>query len=353
MKNPTENAFIAQDGIGAYDWSYQAKEKHPTNYALMALTSSGISSSSDSAVDSCSRTCLQSVEERLAHYKKNEVVFEEKINILNLEVKLRDNALVENTKKLEKAEKERHALKLTLEKFQHSSKSSNNLLENQKNIKSRSNKGYHAVPPPYTGNYIPAKPDLMFIDEQVESEPISNAFKRGHSQVRRPYNKYSAYKKTIFNKMVNTVRVKDTTAREREVKEYKEKEVIDGGCSRNMIGNKCYLTDYEDYDGGFVSFGDDKGRIYGKGKIKTKTLDFGDVYFCKELKYNLFSVSQMCDKKNTVLFTDTKSLVLSSNFKLLNESQVLLRVPRKDNIYSVDLQSVVPTRERKATQSLL
>nr|GEU64727.1 ribonuclease H-like domain-containing protein [Tanacetum cinerariifolium] len=60
-----------------------------------------------------------------------------------------------------------------------------------------------------------------------------------------------------------------------------------------MTGNKCYLTDYKDYDGGFVFFGDGKGRISGKGKIKTRTLDFDDVYFCKELKYNQFSVSQM------------------------------------------------------------
>ncbi|GKA10572.1 putative ribonuclease H-like domain-containing protein [Tanacetum coccineum] len=127
-------------------------------------------------------------------------------------------------------------------------------------------------------------------------------------------------------------------------KEYKEKGVIDSGCSRHMTGNKCYLTEYEDYDGGFVSFGDGKGRISGKGKIKTGTLDFDNVYFCKELKYNLFSVSQICDKKNNVLFTNTECLVLSSDFKLLDESQVLLRVPRKDNIYSVDLKSVVPTK---------
>ncbi|GJS59546.1 ribonuclease H-like domain-containing protein [Tanacetum coccineum] len=110
-----------------------------------------------------------------------------------------------------------------------------------------------------------------------------------------------------------------------------------------MTGNKCYLDEYEDYDGGFVSFGDGKGRISGKGKIKTGSLDFDDVYFYKELKYNMFSVSQICDKKNNVLFTDTECLVLSSDFKLLDESQVLLRVPRKDNIYSVDLKSVVPT----------
>ncbi|GKE75158.1 putative ribonuclease H-like domain-containing protein [Tanacetum coccineum] len=122
------------------------------------------------------------------------------------------------------------------------------------------------------------------------------------------------------------------------------KRVIDNGCSRHITGNKCYLTEYEDYDGIFVSFRDGKGRISGKGKIKTVTLDFNNVYFYKELKYNLFSMSQICEKRNNVIFTDTECLVLSSEFKLLDESQVLLRVPRKDNIYSVDLKSVVPTK---------
>ncbi|GJS90788.1 putative ribonuclease H-like domain-containing protein [Tanacetum coccineum] len=177
----------------------------------------------------------------------------------------------------------------------------------------------------------------------------TNVFKRGYSQSSRPFNKHFANKKSIINTNVNTARVKHTTARDRAVgnpqqKEYKEKAVIDSGCSRHMTGNKCYLDEYEDYDGGFVSFGDGKGRISRKGKIKSRSLDFDDVYFCKELKYNLLSVSQICDKKNNVLFTDTECLVLSSNFKLLDESQVLLRVPRKDNIYIVDLKSVVPTR---------
>ncbi|GKC79247.1 hypothetical protein Tco_1130021 [Tanacetum coccineum] len=128
--------------------------------------------------------------------------------------------------------------------------------------------------------------------------PISNAYKKGYSQDIRPFNKYSANKNSIFNKKVSTVGVKDTIARDRAVgnpqqKEYKEKGVIDSGCSRHMTGNKCYLTKYEDYDGGFVSFGNGKGRIFGKSKIKTGTLDFDNVYFCKELKYNLFSVSQI------------------------------------------------------------
>ncbi|GKA35282.1 putative ribonuclease H-like domain-containing protein [Tanacetum coccineum] len=62
-------------------------------------------------------------------------------------------------------------------------------------------------------------------------------------------------------------------------KEYKEKGVIDSGCSRHMTGNKCYLSEYEDFNGGFISFGDGKGRISRKGKIKTGTLDFDNVFF--------------------------------------------------------------------------
>ncbi|GKE88333.1 hypothetical protein Tco_1565808, partial [Tanacetum coccineum] len=57
VETPTENALVAQDGIGGYDWSYQAEEEHPTNFALMEHTSSGSSSSSDSWVDSGSKSC--------------------------------------------------------------------------------------------------------------------------------------------------------------------------------------------------------------------------------------------------------------------------------------------------------
>nr|GEY24903.1 hypothetical protein [Tanacetum cinerariifolium] len=96
------------------------------------------------------------------------------------------------------------------------------------------------------------------------------------------------------------------------------------------------------------------GKITGKGKIRTGKLDFDDVYFVKELKFNFFSVSQMCDKKNSVLFTDTECIVLSPEFKLPDENQVLLRVHRENNMYNVDLKNIVPSRYltylfRKAT----
>ncbi|GJX13590.1 hypothetical protein Tco_0205348 [Tanacetum coccineum] len=200
--------------------------------------------------------------------------------------------------------------------------------------------------------------------------PISNVFNRAHSHVRRPFNKFTTNKNSNFNERVNNVRptavVSDNKGNKANaVKalacwvwipklkvldhgnpqlELQEKGVIDSGCSRHMTRNMSYLSDYEEIDGGYVSFeGDPKGgKITGKGKIKTGKLDFKYVYFVKELKFNLFNVSQMCDKKNNVLFTDTECVVFSSDFKLLDESQVLLRVPRKDNMYNVDLRNVVP-----------
>ncbi|GKA63650.1 putative ribonuclease H-like domain-containing protein [Tanacetum coccineum] len=274
-----------------------------------------------------------------------------------------------------------HSSSTAVESFVNSSE----MLENQEYNKSKSDRGYHAVSPPYTGNFIPSKPDLMFMDEIVESDNVNVITIVTPSDVKKVESNHESVDKgdavepkTVrknsfsppiiedwnsdddseveFIRNVKTIRPSTEkikfvkSARETvekgnpHQKEYKEKGVIDSGCSRHMTGNKCYLTEYEDYDAGFVSFGDGKGRISGKGKIKTGTLDFDNVYFCKELKYNLFSVSQICDKKNNVLFTDTECLVLSSDFKLLDESQVLLRVPRKDNIYSVDLKSVVPTK---------
>ncbi|GJR74357.1 putative ribonuclease H-like domain-containing protein [Tanacetum coccineum] len=119
---------------------------------------------------------------------------------------------------------------------------------------------------------------------------------------------------------------------------------VDSGCSRHMTGNIAYLSDFKEFDRGYVTFGGGAhgGRISGKGTLKTDSLDFEDVYFVNELKFNLFSVSQMCDKKNYVLFTDTECLVLSPNFKLPDESQILLKIPRKDNMYSFDMKNIVP-----------
>nr|GEU52870.1 hypothetical protein [Tanacetum cinerariifolium] len=133
VETSTSNDLVSQcDGVGSYDWSFQAEEE-PTNYALMAFSSS--SSSSDNEVVSCSKACLESVEARLLVYQQNESVFEEDIKLLKIEVQLRDNALVSLRQNLNKAEQERDDLKLKLEKFQTSSKNLTELLASQTNAK--------------------------------------------------------------------------------------------------------------------------------------------------------------------------------------------------------------------------
>ncbi|GJU00381.1 hypothetical protein Tco_1110719 [Tanacetum coccineum] len=187
VETPTENALVAQDEIGGYDWSYQAKEEHPTNFTLMAFTSSERSSNSDSEITKSLKFNLVSykaglelVEARLAHYKKNETMYEESINVLNLEVKLRDNALVENKKKLEKAEKERDELKLTLEKFQNSSKSLNNLLESQVSVKFKTGLGYNAASSTAASPAVESFVNSSEMLENQENNKSKHYYKKGH-----------------------------------------------------------------------------------------------------------------------------------------------------------------------------
>ncbi|GKD23792.1 hypothetical protein Tco_1225495 [Tanacetum coccineum] len=176
------------------------------------------------------------------------------------------------------------------------------------------------------------------------ARPMKNAIYNAYSIARRPFNKITTTNNSNFTKNVNIVKgTRVNTARPKAVlsvvkgnkenvvkalgnpqQDLKDKGVINSGCSRHMTGNKSYLTDYEEIDGGFVAFrGNSKGgKITRKGKIRTGKLDFEDVYFVKELKFNLFSVVKMCDKKNSVPFTDTECVVLSLDFKLTDESHV-------------------------------
>ncbi|GJS56362.1 ribonuclease H-like domain-containing protein, partial [Tanacetum coccineum] len=244
--------------------------------------------------------------------------------------------------------------------------------DNQTNDRFKKDNGYHVVPPPLTGNYMPPLADLSFagLDDSVY-RPTTNKTSASMSQIEASTSQTS--NTSIEMHRVESVRpnkpsfkrIEFTNARNESVKPkqaekpriitqnpkgnpqqaLKNKGIFDSGCSRHMTGNKDFLIDYQDVDGGFIAFGGRArgGKITGKGKIRTDKLDFKDVFFVKELKFNLFHVSQMCDKKNNVLFTECECLILSPNFKLLDATQVLLRVPKKSNIYSFDLKNVVPS----------
>ncbi|GJR54149.1 putative ribonuclease H-like domain-containing protein [Tanacetum coccineum] len=269
----TLNALVSQcDGFG-YDWSDQAEEG-PANFALMAYSSTSSSSSTNWISVVSYKTGLESVEARLLVFKKNECVYEEDIKLLKREIYLRYLDITELKRKLELATKEK-----------------DEIID-----KCKMGLGYNAIPPPYTGNFMPPKLDIVYssLDDFVD-ESVSESVVEKHT--------------------VETNEPKTGNPQQ----DLKDKGVIDSGCSRYMTGNRSYLTYYEDIDGGFISFGGNskRGKITGKGKIRTGKLDFEDVYFVKELKFNLFRFSWVFilatkDETSEILktfITDIKNLI--------------------------------------------
>ncbi|GJX82279.1 ribonuclease H-like domain-containing protein [Tanacetum coccineum] len=207
METSTSTALVSCDGLGGYDWSDQAEEG--PNYALMAYSSS--SSDSEVSNDSnCSKSCmetvkllksqndqllrdleksslmvlgyktgLESVEEKLEFYKKNESVYVENINGLKWDIQVGEITIRELRKKLEKVQKEKDSIQFNVDKFENASKSLDKLIECH--IVDNCKKGlgyekYNAVPPPYTGIFMPPTPDLSFtgLDEFVNKHVVEN-----------------------------------------------------------------------------------------------------------------------------------------------------------------------------------
>nr|GEY35693.1 hypothetical protein [Tanacetum cinerariifolium] len=184
--------------------------------------------------------------------------------------------------------------------------------------------------------------------------PAKHVVNKAHSLIRRPINLRPSLKNSNFHPKVTTVKANQVnvvkgvkgnwvwkpkcpvldhvsrhTSASITLKQFDytdalgRSKVIDSGCSRHMTENISYLSDFEEINKGYVAFGGNPKRC----------------------------VSQMCDNKNNVLFTNNECIVLSSNFKLSDENHVLLRVLRennmynvdlKNNIYNVDLKNIVP-----------
>ncbi|GJT54394.1 putative ribonuclease H-like domain-containing protein [Tanacetum coccineum] len=191
---------------------------------------------------------------------------------------------------------------------------------------------------------------------------MKNVINNAYPTARRPFNKIIAANNSNFTKKVNTIKgTRVNTARPKAVLSavkgnkgnvvkasacwvWRPKhKVLDHVSKNNGASISFKIFDYIDAQGRSKSIM--KERLLGKkDKLRTSKLDFEDVVFCKGTKFNLFSFLfyKMCDKKNSVLFTDTECVVLFPDFKLTDESYVLLKVLRKDNMYSIDLKNVIP-----------
>nr|GEV98765.1 putative ribonuclease H-like domain-containing protein [Tanacetum cinerariifolium] len=401
VKVSNSNALASQcDAVGSYDWSFQADEE-PINYALMGNASSGSLSSlgSDNEIAPCSKAYSKAYATLQTHYDKLTVDFR---------------------------------------------KSQFDVLSYKTSLEYKTGKGYHVVPPSYTGTFMPPKLDLVFNDAPNASEsvanvvnfesntpskdmsktlrpdapiiedwtfdskddtelesvpkqkepsfvptsehvktpresakkvehpkkaknlrtdnqkpvstavpqttmkspmPVKHVINKAHSPIRRPVNCRPVTKNSNFNKKVTTVKVN-------KVNDVQGNKGNAEKASANWVWKpKCTILDHVfrltsasmtlkkfDYTD---ALGRSKSVMAWTLKKSIDDMLHLEGILKVELKFNVFSVSQICDKKNSVFFTDTECVVLSSNYKLPDENHVLLRVLRENNMYNVDLKNVV------------
>ncbi|GJS23466.1 ribonuclease H-like domain-containing protein [Tanacetum coccineum] len=321
---------------------------------------------------------LKKVEAQLVAHQQGQLWYEQKIKFMKIDLDDKTDVLTYHKKLLAEAQKEKEDLKAKVEKWHNSSKNLNcDFHEKRMARKADLNNGWNNVQRVNKQNQFVLSAVLTrtgkipintakasstkkfntarqsFNTQTVLTstamkvnivKPImnrvrpANVFYKTHSPSSMPFKKTTVLRIDFSNQKLNT-------AKDYPHRAQKNKGIVDSGCSRHMTGNKAYLAEFQDFNGGPVAFGGSKGYITGKGKIKTGKSDFEDVCFVKELQhFNLFFVSQMCDKKNKVLFTDSECLVLSPAFKLPDENQVLLKVPRQNNMYSFNLENIAPLR---------
>ncbi|GJS13553.1 putative ribonuclease H-like domain-containing protein [Tanacetum coccineum] len=388
VKTPA-NALVVQDGIGGYDWSYQAEEG-TTDFALMAHLSSGSSSSSSSNTEYGFGFDSQINENELhdCHLNKGKVFksasdssvneIEEENNQVNDSVPRNESTASKSSKDSLEQPKDVRPSTPIIEEWESNSDDDyvfrpsikqnkpsyakinfvksvkntrksvieQNTYRQAENLRKRRVTGQREVRPAWNNaqrvnqqnklthphpkrNFVPTivltKLANILVNTAKQSsyraavsnstalyvniaasrpivngtKPSSNVFHKSYSSVKRTFYQRTTPKNSDFKEKGNTAKGNPQYA-------LQDQGIFDSGCSRHMTGNKSYLTDYQDIDGGFIAFARSLkgGKITGKGKIRTGKLDFED---------------------------------------LLDENQVLLKVRKQNNMYSFDLKNVVPS----------
>nr|GFA66637.1 hypothetical protein [Tanacetum cinerariifolium] len=372
IETSTSNALVSQcDGTGAYDWSYQAEEE-PTNFALMAFTSSSSNLSSDNEVSSCSKACSKVYSQLQTQYDtltenfrsfmppKPDLVFhtppsdENEHLAFNVSknvpsfaqsrelvkspshssqlfqaplqvaptVPLRSNPHSKGSKKTKKAcfvcKSVDHLIKdydFYARKLAQRTYASRDIHKQYAPV-NHSKFPLHKVSPaapPKSQPVLTTTPRPVSAVKPYFSKTrlkfASHAVSKSKSPHRRPIPRHSS-------PMPRNSPPRVTTATTSAVS------VVQGKKDTWVRRPKCLVLDHD--------------LRTTSASMTLKRFDYNDAL-------GRSNVSQMCDKKNSVLFTNTECLVLSSDFKLPDASQVLLKVPRENNMYNVNLKNIVPS----------
>nr|GEX59151.1 putative ribonuclease H-like domain-containing protein [Tanacetum cinerariifolium] len=327
------------------------------NTASVSTASTNVSSTSANiraASISQDIACLSQVEGRLVEFKNQEIKFYEKIKGLKVQLEFKINRIESLTNELELLKKEKGELDTELTGFQTTSKDLDSLLESQRLDKNMEGLGYSVVPL----LLLKLSPTIKSTSDDVQNKNSFETEASSSTISSKPFIKFvKATVRPTENKTVNVELIKKPVVKYVEQYRKPSKKSTVRGNQRNwnnlksqqlgenfeMKNRACfycghfdhlsydcglkahdrqhilpsYLSDYEPFDRGYVSFGQGGCKITGKGTIKTDKLEFKNLYFVKDLK----------------------------NFKLRDDTNVLLRTPRQHNMYSIDLNNIVPHKD--------
>ncbi|GJS11002.1 hypothetical protein Tco_0367798 [Tanacetum coccineum] len=329
-KKEESKALVTVDGESV-DWTTHSEDDE--NFAFMASNSSG----SDTQVPSCSNECkesyanlkrlydaqreqlsdasvenkgpytqgLKKVEAQLVAHQQGQLWYEQKIKFMKIDLDDKTDVLTYHKKLLAKAQKEKDDLEVIVDKWNHSSKNLGKIVNYQMSASDKFGLGYgdyrysgilsyenEVLQSVFKGNKM-SEPVVNESNIEVQPKvwsdaPIIEEYESDSDDEYVSVQTKGLDTPSFANKQVKTPRenVKNQSTHSQKPKDnphrtLKNKGIINSGCSRHMTGNKAYLADFQDFNGGPVAFGGSKGYITGKGKIKTVYHDSegsGDFY---------------------------------------------------------------------------
>nr|GEW45478.1 hypothetical protein [Tanacetum cinerariifolium] len=376
----------------SYDWSFQA-DKEPTNYALMIFTSlsSTSSSGSDSKVAPYSKACtkayatlqshydkltndlrksqfdilsyktgLESIEARLVVYQQNENVFEEDLKLLKLNVMLRDNALVKLGKKFKKAEQEIDEPSAPIiedwvsdsedeYEVEHPTPAEHLRKDNLKSRVHRHSWKRKACFVCKSLNHLIK--DCDYYEKKMVQKPIRNHEMKGNHQHYARMTHSHPNRHVVPTTVLTRSRLVPLTAARHVTTAIPQTNVTHQRATKHVVNqphslirrpiNHIPSPKYTNFHQKVTTV--KANQVNAVQCVKGNWRSMEDMLPLVEIQKVVRSQEKMCNKKNNVFFTDTECIVLSFDFKLPDKNHVLLRVPRENNMYNVDLKNIVPS----------
>ncbi|GJW85613.1 hypothetical protein Tco_0158758 [Tanacetum coccineum] len=305
VEETSSKDMVAIDGAG-FDWSFMVDKEVPTNMALMAFSDSEFNKFEFNLATY--KRGLASIEEQLVFYKKNEVMFCDQIAILKRDTSFKDSEINALKSEIEKLKKVKESNQIIIENFEISSKSLDKLIESQISDNSRKGVGfvsYNAISPPPTGLFTPPTIDLSnssleeFQQPEFEgygpkasksvSKDTSNEVKKTSDAPLGEKLVSEKEKKTIFPTKIESAKQQEKPAKKPvKLMPLRPQHVGFGDLPNLTVHqllskdkiilmheadpcNMSYLSDFKEFDEGYVTFGGGAkgGRITSKGTLKT------------------------------------------------------------------------------------